>query len=196
MGPSPATTEPTGPSSTSPRASSRRSRHPGTNSASCEAPQGRPRQGAPSLNRGRRLRLARGYLGKASAGVHSPYRARHLAQGLGKEPDLRLARGPSLRVARGRVARSPSPPASTDPPDNVSCPINASTTPTISAGRRLNATEWSTRPKVASAPYRLGQGTAGITGHCVLTLYPRSAPYRLGQGTAGITGHYVLTLYP
>ena len=105
-------------------------------------------------------------------------------------------RGPSLHVARGRVARSPSPPASTGPPDNVSCPINASTTPAISAGRRLNATEWPTRPQVASAPYRLGQGTAGITGHCVLTLYPRSAPYRLGQGTAGITGHCVLTLYP
>ena len=31
-------------------------------------------------------------------------------------------------------------------------------------------------PEVASAPYRLGQGTAGITGHCVLTLCPRSAP--------------------
>ena len=39
----------------------------GTNSALREAPQGRPRQGAPSLGRGRRLRLARGYPGKASA---------------------------------------------------------------------------------------------------------------------------------
>ena len=107
----------------------------------------------------------------------SPPRARPLAEGLGKEPDLRLARGLSLRVARGRVARSPSPPASTDPPDNVSCPINASTTPAISAGRRLNATERPTRPKVASAPYRLGQGTTGITGHYVLTLYPRSAAH-------------------
>ena len=172
MGPSPATTEPTGPSA-SPRASRRRSWHPDTNSASRKALHGRPRQG-----------------------VHSPYRARRLAQGLGKEPDLRLARGLSLRVARGQVARSPSPPASTDPPDNVSCPINASTTPAISAGRRLNATEWPTRPEVASAPYRPGQGTAGITGHCVLTLCPRSAPYRLGQGTAGITGHCVLTLCP
>ena len=163
----------------------------------------------------------RGSPGKASAGnavsaspealhgrprqeARSPYRARPLARGLGKEPDLRLARGLILRltrglilhVARGWLAYSPSPPASTDPPDSASCLNNASTTPTISAGRRLNATEWPTRPEVASAPYRPGQGTAGITGHCVLTLCPRSAPYRLGQGTAGITGHCVLTLYP
>ena len=67
---------------------------------------------------------------------------------------LRIARGPSLRVARGWVARSPSPPASTDPPDSASCLINASTTPTISAGQWLNATEWPTGPEVASAPYR------------------------------------------
>ena len=36
--------------------------------------------------------------------------------------------------------------------------------------------EWPTGPEVASTPYRLGQGTAGITGHCVMTLCPRSAP--------------------
>ena len=51
-----------------------------------------------------------------------------------------------------------------------------------------------TQGRISAIPVR--QGTAGITGHCVLTLYPRFAPYRLGQGTAGITGHCVLTLYP
>ena len=107
-----------------------------------------------------------------------------------------LGRGYILRITRGRVVRGPSLPASTDPPDNASCLINASTTPAISAGRRLNTTEWPTRPKVISVPYRPGQGTVGITGHCVLTLCPRSVPYRLGQGTAGITGHCVLTLCP
>ena len=77
MGPSPATTEPTGSSSTSPRASSRRSRHPGTNSASREALQERPQQGMPSpprprlstegLGRGCILRITRGVSRKASA---------------------------------------------------------------------------------------------------------------------------------
>ena len=93
-------------------------------------------------------------------------------------------RGLILRIARGRVISSPSPPASTDPPDSASCVINASTTPAISAGQRLNATEWPTRPEVASAPYRPGQGTAGITGHCVLnTVSMISAiPARIGYG--------------
>ena len=155
------------------RASRRRSRYPDVNFTSREARHGRPRQG-----------------------VHSLYRARPLAACLGKESDLCLTRGLILHVARARLVRSPSPPASTDPPDSVSCLINTSTTPAISAGRWLNATEWPTGPEVASAPYQPGQGTAGITGHCVLTLCPRSAPYRLGQGTAGITGHCVLTLCP
>ena len=76
MGPSPATTEPTGSSSSSPRASSRRSRHPDTNSALREALQGRSRQGTPSpprprlstegLGRGYILRIARGVSRKAS----------------------------------------------------------------------------------------------------------------------------------
>jgi hypothetical protein len=93
VGPSPATTEPPGSSTSSPRASSRRPRHPNANSASCEAPQGRPRQEA-----------------------RSPYRPRPLARGLGKEHDLRLARGLILRVARGRLVRSPLPPASVNLP--------------------------------------------------------------------------------
>ena len=97
-------------------------------------------------------------------------------EGLGKESDLHLARGLFLHIARGRFVHSPSPPASTDPPDSTSCPINTPTTPAISAGRWLDTAEWPTGPKVASAPYQLGQGTAGITGHCVLTLCPRSAP--------------------
>ena len=77
MGPSPTTTEPTGSFSSSPRASSRRSRHPDANSVSPEALQRRPRQGTPSLPRsrlsteglGRRciLRIARGLSRKASA---------------------------------------------------------------------------------------------------------------------------------
>ena len=79
MGPSPAMTEPTG-SSSSPRASSRRSRHPDTNSTSCEAPQGRPRQGTPS-----------------------PPRPRLSTEGLGRKRVLRIARGPSREVS----ARSP-----------------------------------------------------------------------------------------
>ena len=58
----------------------------------------------------------------------------------------------------------------------MSCPINASTTPAILAGRWLDTAEWPTGREVASAPYQLRQGTAGITGHCILTLYPRSAP--------------------
>ena len=58
----------------------------------------------------------------------------------------------------------------------MSCLINTSTTLAISARRWLDATGWPTGPEVASAPYRLGQGTAGITGHCVRTLCPRSAP--------------------
>ena len=195
MGPSPATWAPhlprpsPPPPRLEPRAGGLR-----TNSASREAPQGRSRQGAPSLGRIRHLRLARGYPGKASAGVHSPYRARRLAQGLGKEPDLRLARGLILHVARGRLVRGPSPPASADPPNNSSCLINASTTPAISAGRWLNATGWPTRPEVASAPYRPGQAT--VSYHCVLPLCPRPAPYRLGKGTTGITDHCVQTLCP
>ena len=35
--------------------------------------------------------------------------------------------------------------------------------------------EWSTGQEVASTPYQPGQGTAGITGHCVLVLRPRSS---------------------
>ena len=80
MGPSPATTEPTGSSSSSPRASSRRSRHPDANSASCEALQGRPRQGTPS-----------------------PPRPRLSTEGLGRRCILRIARG----VSREASARSP-----------------------------------------------------------------------------------------
>jgi len=108
--------------------------------------------------------------------TQSPPHARLLTKGLGKESDLRLTRGLILRIARGRLVHSPSPPASTDLPDSTSCPINASTTPAISAGRWLDTTEWPTGHEVASAPYRLRQGTAGITGHCILTLCPRSAP--------------------
>ena len=97
-------------------------------------------------------------------------------EGLGQESDLRLARGLILRIARGRFVHSPSPPASTDPPDSTSCPINTSTTPAISARRWLDTAEWPTGHGVTSAPYQLGQGMAGITGHCILTLCPRSAP--------------------
>jgi hypothetical protein len=104
--------------------------------------------------------------------TQSPPRTRLFTEGLGREYDLRLVRGLTLRLARGQLIRSPSPPASTDPPGSTSCPINTSTTPTISAGRWLDTIEWSTGPEVASTPYRLGQGTAGITGHCVLTLCP------------------------
>ena len=165
MGPSPATTEP---SSTSPRASSRRSRN--------------------------KLRLARGSPGWVSAGGAVSVSPEAIQGRPRQGYILRIARGLILRVARGRLVRGPSPPASADPPNNSSCLINASTTPAISAGRWLNATGWPTRPEVASAPYRPGQAT--VSYHCVLPLCPRPAPYRLGKGTTGITDHCVQTLYP
>ena len=76
MGPSSATTEPTGSSTFSPQASSRRSQHPHANSASCEAPQGRPRQETPS-----------------------PPRPRLSTEGLGRRCILRIARGLSREAS-------------------------------------------------------------------------------------------------
>ena len=163
-GPLPVATRPTRPSSSSPRAPRRRSRHPG------EALQGRPRQGTPS-----------------------PPRPRLSTEGLGRRRVLRIARGLSReasarslisvsREAPFSVSLEAGSPAVRHPPPRPTLPtaghvsLILSTTPAISAGQRLNVTEWPTRPEVASAPYRLGQGTAGITGHCVLTLCPRSAP--------------------
>jgi hypothetical protein len=108
--------------------------------------------------------------------VQSPPHARPLAEGLGKESDLCHARGLILHIARGWFIHSSLPPASTDPPDSMSCPINTSTTPAISVGRWFDTAEWSTRHGVALAPYQLGQGTAGITGHCILMMCTRSAP--------------------
>ena len=79
----------------------------------------------------------------------------------------------SLEAGSSAVPRPPPRPTL---PTARHISLILSTTPAISAGRRLNITEWPTRPEVASAPYRPGQGTAGITGHCVPTLCPRSAP--------------------
>ena len=164
MGPSPAMIEPTGSSPSSPRASSRRSRHPDANSASCEAPQGRPRQGTPPPPRprlpteglGRRhvLRIARGLSREASA--------RSLIS-VSRKASFSV----SLEVGSSAVRRPPPRPTL---PTAGHVPLMLSTTPVISAGQRLNVTERPTRPEVASAPYRPGQGTAGITGHCVPTL--------------------------
>ena len=154
-GPFPVISRPTRPPSSSPRAPRRRSRHPG------EA----PREG----------------LGRRG--------------GLGKEPNLRLARGRVLRIARGlsreasarslisvsreapfSVSLEAGSPAVRRPPPRPTLPtaghvpLMLSTTPVILAGQRLNVTERPTRPEVTSAPYRPGQGMAGITGHCVQTL--------------------------
>ena len=79
----------------------------------------------------------------------------------------------SLEAGSSAVPRPPPRPTL---PTARRVSLILSTTPAISAGQRLNVTEWPMRPEVASAPYRPGQGTAGITGHCVPTLCPRSAP--------------------
>ena len=96
----------------------------------------------------------------------------------------------SLEAGSSAVPRPPPRPTL---PTARHVSLILSTTPAISAGQRLNVTEWPTRPEVASAPYRPGQGTAGITGHCVPTL---CHDQRLGQGMTGVTGHCVLPLCP
>jgi len=75
----------------------------------------------------------------------------------------------SLEAGSSAVPRPPPRPTL---PIAGHVPLMLSTTPVISAGQRLNVTERPTRPEVTSAPYRPGQGTAGITGHCVPTLCP------------------------
>ena len=165
MGPSPTATGPTKPSS-SPRASRRRSWRPDAIYASHEAIRGRPRQG-----------------------TRSPSRARLPTEGLGRRCIFRVVRG----LSRKASARSPisisreasfsalleagssatrRPPASADPPDSTSCLINTSTTPAISTGRWLDTAEWPTGQEVTSTPYRLRQGAARITSHCILALCP------------------------
>ena len=99
----------------------------------------------------------------------SPPRARPLTRGLGKEPNFHLARGPVrtasnetaiLRIAQGWLVNNSSLLPRSVFSDSMSRPINASTTPVISAGRRLDTTEWPTGQGVASTPYRLRQGAA------------------------------------
>ena len=124
---------------------------------------------------------------KPRQGTPSPPRPRLPTEGLGRRRVLRIARDPSREVsARSPIsvsreapfsvsleAGSPAvrrPPPRPTLPTAGHVPLMLSTTPVISAGQRLNVTERPTRPEVASAPYRSGQGTAGITGHCVPTL--------------------------
>jgi hypothetical protein len=100
-------------------------------------------------------------------GPHSPSRARpHSPSRARLHSPCRS--GPALSVVRRPPPRSILPTAR-----HIS--LILPTTPAIPAGQRLNVTEWSTRPEVASAPYQLGQGTAGVTGNCVPALCPQSS---------------------
>ena len=182
MGPSPATTEPTGPSSTSPRASSRRSQHPGTNSALREAPYGRPRQGAPSLSRGRRLRLARGYPGKASAEASFSV-SREASFSLSLEAGSSAVRRPPPRptLPTTRHVSLMLQPLPQSQPDGGSTPQDGRRDP-----RSHQRHTGRDRPLCPTT----------MSYHCVLPLCPRPAPYRLGKGTTGIADHCVQTLCP
>ena len=166
MGPSPATTEPPGSSPSSPRASSRRSRHPDANSASCEAPQGRPRQGTPSpphprlstegLGRRRVLRIARGLSREASARSLISV-SREAAFSVSREASRARPRQGAFSVSlEAGSSAVPRPPPRPTLPTARHVSLILSTTPAISAGQRLNVTEWPTRSEVASAPYPLG----------------------------------------
>ena len=94
--------------------------------------------------------------------TQSPPRARPLTEGLGKESNLRLARGIILRIARGRLVHSPSPQPRPVFPTARHVPLIRLTTPAISAGRRLDIAEWPTGHEVASAPYWLRQARRGL----------------------------------
>ena len=100
----------------------------------------------------------------------SPSRPRLSREGLGRGT-FSVSREASFFVsleAGSSAVRRPPPRPTLPTARHVT--LILSTTPVISAGQRLNVTERPTRPEVASAPYRPGQGTAGITGHCVQTL--------------------------
>ena len=156
-GPLPVVTRPTRPSSSSPRAPRRRSRHPG------EA----PREG---LGRRGVLRIARGLPREASAGSLISV-SREAAFSVSREASRTRARQGAFSVSlESGSSAVPRPPPRPTLPTAGHVPLMLSTTPVISAGQRLNVTERPTRPEVTSAPYRPGQGTAGITGHCVQTL--------------------------
>ena len=156
-GPLPVATRPTRPSSSSPRAPRRRSRHPG------EA----PREG---LGRRRVLRIARGFPREASARSLISV-SREAAFSVSREASrARPRQGASSVSLEAGSSAVPRPPPRPTLPTAGHVPLMLSTTPVISAGQRLNVTERPTRPEVTSAPYRPGQGTAGITGHCVQTL--------------------------
>ena len=190
MGPSPATTEPTGSSPSSPRASSRRSRHPDANSASREALQGRPRQGTLSpprprlstegLGSGCILRIARGVSRKASA--RSPISVSCEASfSMSLEAGSSVAHHPPPRptLLTTRHVSLMLQPLLQSQPDDGSMPQNGRRDPRSHqrhTGR--DRVRWGLPATVPyhcvhdQAPYQLGRGTTGTTGHCVQTLYP------------------------
>ena len=132
----------------------------------------RPRSRPPTL------RLARGLAREASDGLP----ILRLAQGLARkasdgEPILRLARGPAreasdevpiLRLARGRLGNNPVASASTDLPDRMSCPINATNhsrnISRTTARHSRAADEMGSR--ISTIPSGTGQERAGVTGRC------------------------------
>ena len=160
-GPLPVATRPTRPSSSSPRAPRRRSRHPG------EAPQRKPRRGTPSpprprlstegLDRRRVLRIARDLSCEVSA--RSPI-------SVSREAPFSVSLEAGSPAVRRLLPRPALPTAGHVPFNTSNHPRDLSRT----AAQRHNVTKRPTRPEVASAPYRPGQGTAQITGHCVQTL--------------------------
>ena len=178
-GPLPVATRPTRPSSSSPRAPRRRSRHPD------EA----PREG---LGRRRVLRIARGFPREASARSLISV-SREAAFSVSREASARSI----LRVARGRLVRGPSPPASADPPDSRSRPINAfnhSRDLSRTAAQRHRKTD-TTRSHISTIPARTGHG-GDYRPLCPNTVTTINRRQRLGQDMAGVTGHCVLPLCP
>ena len=118
-----------------------------------------------------------------------PPRARLAMEGLGRGCILRIARGLSRHASARNpisVSRKASFSVSLEPGSSIA--RRPPPRPTLPPARHVplirqpllqsqpddgyDTTEWPTGPKVASAPYQLGQGTAGITGHCVLMLCP------------------------